>query len=118
MQINRERLRQRLETLAELGRNDTGINRLTYTKEYWNSCDYVMQCMREAGLQVNTNSVGNLIGTYRGRTERKLTVGSHIDSVRNAGMFDGCLGVMAAIEAVQTLREEGIVPQQTRNFIV
>lgn len=118
MQINRERLRQRLETLAELGRNDAGINRLTYTKEYWNSCDYVMQCMREAGLRIKTNAVGNLIGTYCGQTERKLTVGSHIDSVRNAGMFDGCLGVIAAIEAVQTLREDGIVPQHSIDVAV
>lgn len=109
MKIQGERLKRSLLELADLGRNEEGINRLTYTQEYWRSCDYVIKCMKDAGMKVKTNAVGNLIGTYPGRTERKIVVGSHIDSVRNAGMFDGCLGVMAAIEVIQTLRDAGVV---------
>lgn len=113
MKIQADRLKQGLLELAELGKNEEGINRLTYTEEFWKSNAYVAQKMREAGMRVRTNPVGNLIGSYAGRTARRIAVGSHIDSVRNAGMFDGCLGVMAAIEVVRTLNEHGVVLNHT-----
>ena len=64
--------------------------------------------MREAGMTVRRNALGNVVGTLPGKGPRKIVMGSHIDSVPNGGMFDGCLGVMAAIEAVHTLREQGL----------
>lgn len=105
--INPGRLHENLTKLADLARTEGGINRLTYSEAFWRSCDFVAEKMREAGMTVRCNSVGNVIGTYPGVSERRIVMGSHIDSVPNGGMFDGCLGVMAAIEAVQTLYEQG-----------
>ena len=111
--INGGRLRTSLEELAALARTPEGINRMTYTKAFWDSCDYVTKKMEEAGMTVRRNAVGNLVGTYPGRTARKIVMGSHIDSVPNGGMFDGCLGVMGAIEVVRTLHERGIRLEHT-----
>lgn len=117
VKINPERLKQSLEALADLARTPEGINRLTYTDAFWRSCDYVAEKMREAGMTVKTNAVGNLVGTYEGKSRRKIVMGSHIDSVPNGGMFDGCLGVMAAIEAIHTLHDAGIVPEHSIDVV-
>lgn len=108
LKINAQRLERRLGELADLARTETGINRLVYSDAFWRSCDYVERAMEEAGLTVRRGKLGNVVGTCPGETERRLVMGSHIDSVPDGGMFDGCLGVMAAIEVMQTLREEGV----------
>ena len=108
MEINGSRLQKDLTALADLARTEGGINRLTYSDAFWRSCDFVEQKMREAGMTVRRNALGNVVGTLPGKGPRKIVMGSHIDSVPNGGMFDGCLGVMAAIEAVHTLREQGL----------
>lgn len=115
--VNSQRLQKSLEELASLARTPDGINRMTYTKAFWDSCDYVERLMIDAGMTVKRNSVGNVVGTYPGKTGRKIVTGSHIDSVPNGGMFDGCLGVMAAIEAIHTLHEQGIQPDHTIDVV-
>lgn len=117
MKTNPDRLRQHLEQLAELARTPDGICRLAYSKAFWKSNEYIAEVMRQAGMTVRTNPVGNVVGTYEGKSPRRITVGSHIDSVVNGGMFDGCLGVIAGIEAVQTLHENGIVPEHTIDVV-
>lgn len=69
--------------------------------------------MREAGLTVVTDYIGNLFGIWQpdGCTETEpVMISSHIDTVINAGQFDGCFGVLAALEAVETLKASGFVP--------
>ena len=111
--IQGQRLQQQLETLAELARGPEGICRLAYSESFWRSNEYVAGLMRQAGMEVSTNPVGNVVGTYAGEEDGRIVLGSHIDSVVNAGMFDGCLGVLAGIEAVRTLHENGIRPRHT-----
>lgn len=113
MKTNPARLRQQLEELAALGRTPSGICRLAYSDAFWKSNEYIADLMRQAGMTVRTNPVGNVVGTYPGRSPWRITVGSHIDSVVNGGMFDGCLGVIAGIEAVRTLHEAGFTPEHT-----
>lgn len=117
MKVNGGRVRQHLAELAALGRTGTGICRLAYSDAFWKSNQYIAGLMREAGMTVRTNPVGNVVGTYCGRSDHKIVLGSHIDSVVNGGMFDGCLGVIAAIEAVQTLRENSFVPEHTIDVV-
>ena len=111
--IQGQRLQQQLETLAELARGPEGICRLAYSESFWRSNEYVAGLMRQAGMEVSTNPVGNVVGTYAGEEAGRIVLGSHIDSEVNAGMFDGCLGVLAGIEAVRTLHENGIRPRHT-----
>ena len=67
--------------------------------------DAVTGWMEEAGMSVRTDAAANLIGRYEGRTPgaKALLIGSHIDTVRNAGRYDGALGVMLGIECVAAL---------------
>jgi len=73
----------------------------------------VARWMREAGLQVREDRVGNLIGRLEsihrdGAHLRTFVLGSHLDTVRNAGRFDGALGVLAPLLALQEVRRRGI----------
>jgi allantoate deiminase len=71
--------------------------------------EYVSKWMTEAGMKVRRDNVGNLRGRYEGVASDAptLILGSHLDSVRNAGKYDGPLGVMVAIAAVQRLHDKG-----------
>jgi len=67
----------------------------------------VGEWMREAGMSVRRDNVGNLRGRYEGTADATVLLGSHLDSVRDAGKYDGPLGVIIAIAAVQRLHDRG-----------
>jgi allantoate deiminase len=109
--INKERLWRRLNLLSEIGKTDTnGVTRLSFTREERAAKDLVVAFMIEAGLKVREDEVGNLIGRKDGGNPNASVVltGSHIDSVLNGGNFDGPLGVLAAVEALQVMNEQNI----------
>jgi allantoate deiminase len=68
--------------------------------------EHVTKWMTEAGMSVRRDNTGNLRGSYEGTGDATLLLGSHLDSVRNAGKYDGPLGVMVAIAAVQRLHDK------------
>ena len=70
--------------------------------------DHVTSWMREAGMTVTRDNVGNLRGRYDGHGGATLLLGSHLDSVRDAGSYDGPLGIVVAIAAVQRLHDAGL----------
>jgi allantoate deiminase len=110
-EIDVDRLWLRLSELAKIGRFEGGgVTRLSFTEEERAAKDLVASYMREAGLAVREDAAGNLIGRREGRMEDAPTVltGSHLDSVRNGGDFDGPLGVLGAVEALQTMDERGV----------
>ena len=115
MEINRDRLFETLNALGELGVNETGRSRLAASDEDKAGRDYVVRLMKEAGLEVVADKIGNLFGIWQDGSnsgERCVMTGSHVDSVINAGKYDGCLGVLSGIEAVRTLRENGYAPKR------
>ena len=63
--------------------------------------------MREAGMSTRRDAIGNLIGRYEGTGEKTFVLGSHLDTVRDAGKYDGILGVMVALACVQQLHNRG-----------
>src|SRR5256885_1886398 len=67
---------------------------------------YVQEWMRQAGMNARRDNIGNLRGRYEGTGSATLLLGSHLDSVRDAGKYDGPLGVMVAIAAVQRLHDQ------------
>jgi hydantoinase/carbamoylase family amidase len=97
-----------------------GITREVYTPTYARALDRVAEWMREAGLEVRLDAVGNLYGSWAGTdpdAPRVLT-GSHVDTTLNAGAYDGVLGVLGAIEAVELLRAQGLrQPRRTVEVI-
>jgi len=68
---------------------------------------YVQEWMRRAGMTVERDNLGNLRGRYEGTGVSTLLLGSHLDSVRDAGKYDGPLGVLVAIAAVQRVQDAG-----------
>jgi hydantoinase/carbamoylase family amidase len=106
------RLRRRLEALAQIGRTPQGgVTRLSYRAEYAAAVRLAAEWMREAGALPKVDEWGNLHGLVPGAAGGTggppVAAGSHLDTVPNGGMFDGALGVVAAIEAAQALRETG-----------
>lgn len=84
-----------------------GITRLLFADEEIMARAYVKQQMVKAGLQVTEDTIGNIYGTLVGSQPELAPVwsGSHIDTVRNAGMYDGTVGVIGALEACRMIRE-------------
>ena len=114
MRTQCQRLQEHLEELGKIGAvPEGGVNRVTYSKEYYESVELLRHFMEDAGLETEVDPVGNVIGTRRGATDRIILLGSHIDSVPNAGIFDGCLGVLSAVETMKTLAENGTELQHT-----
>ena len=110
LRINAERLMSRLEALAEIGdTGDGGCCRLALTDEDRAGRDLVVSWMRDLGMSVSIDVVGNVVATYRGETdEAPVMCGSHIDTVRTGGRYDGNLGVLAGLEIVETLSTAGV----------
>jgi N-carbamoyl-L-amino-acid hydrolase len=112
--IRPQRLLDRLEQLAAIGRTDDGACcRLALTDEDRAGRDLVAGWMRELGLEVRIDRIGNVFGLRRGLDDLPPVMsGSHIDTVRTGGRFDGNLGVLGALEVIETLNEAGIVTRR------
>ncbi len=99
----------RLDQLAAITSAPGEVTRLYLTKEHRAAADLVAGWMKDAGLAVSHDAAGTVVGRAEGSTNdaKTLLIGSHIDSVRNAGRYDGCLGVVLAIEAMAELQRLG-----------
>jgi ureidoglycolate amidohydrolase len=112
------------DEIAELaGFNDDpaggGVTREVYTPTYRAALDRVAGWMRDAGLEVRLDAVGNLFGRWTGADPGAPVVlsGSHVDTTLNAGRYDGVVGVLGAIEAVRRLRADGVSPRRSIDVV-
>ncbi|MGE7765951.1 Zn-dependent hydrolase [Peribacillus sp. NPDC096540] len=111
--INGERLSNTLEKFADFGRTvNNGVTRLSLTEEDRLVRDYFCSCCEELGMTIKVDDLGNIYATLAG-TENKppIVMGSHMDTVKKGGRFDGILGVVAGLEVVRTLVENNIKPK-------
>lgn len=119
--VDRRRLRRRLEEISRFGSTgDGGIDRPAYGDADIAAREYVRTVMREAGLEPSVDAAGNILGRRPGAESGlpPLMAGSHIDSVPDGGRFDGPLGVLAAVEAAQRLREIGVETRHPLEIVV
>jgi N-carbamoyl-L-amino-acid hydrolase len=107
LRINCARLLGRISELANIGAIEGGgVCRLALTPEDKLGRDQVVQWMRELQLDVSIDEMGNVVGTRPGiEAGAPVMTGSHIDTVRTGGRYDGNLGVLAGLEVVQTLND-------------
>ena len=105
VEIDERRLLRRLDDLAQRGAlPHGGIYRPLYSPPWTSAMELVASWMKEAGLLVRRDAVGNVWGRIEGsRGGRGIATGSHIDTVRGGGALDGALGVVAGVEAVTSL---------------
>lgn len=103
------RLFDRCEALARLSETAAGLTRTYLSLQHRQANALVGAWMREAGMRVWQDAVGNICGRYEGHTPGApaLLLGSHLDTVRNAGKYDGMLGVVTGIELVARLHARG-----------
>lgn len=120
--INTERLLAHIRALGQIGRDATAaLTRLAGSDADKAGRDLLVSWMTEAGLTVHVDAIGNIFGCWnsqqRGATDAApIVIGSHIDTVIDAGIYDGAYGVLAALEVVESLREAGVSP--ARSLIV
>ena len=113
--IQKERLQKDFDAMAQLTGLGEGVNRLAFTDADWEGRQYIIDCMNDAGLDVEIDGFGNVIG-YKVGTNPDLPVvmvGSHTDSVPNGGNYDGVVGVLSAIEAVRSMIDDGFEQERT-----
>ena len=120
--VNMDRVKNEINTLSQLGRNESGgITRYTFSDAHIQASQNVALWMSEAGLDVSFDPWGNLFGRTTGTmTTKGVLTGSHLDSVPNGGNFDGPLGVLSSLEAVRLIIEKGITinkPLEVVSFI-
>ncbi len=107
--INETRINQTMQELGQLGDSPECMLRVAYSPEDIAGRDYAVKLMREAGLETRIDTAGNIIGRRSGSDDSlpAIAMGSHTDTVPEGGKYDGALGVMAAIEVIRTLEEQG-----------
>ena len=107
--IDAQRIMDRCAQLAQCSEQSDGLTRIFLSPEMRAAYDLVAGWMREAGMNVRYDAIGNLIGRYEGIAPNApcLLLGSHLDTVRNGGRYDGMLGVITPIDCVQALADAG-----------
>ena len=114
------RIDRDIEALAgpDYTRSQDAICRYAYTQEYRNTLDYVGGELRALGFDVGEDPVGNLVARNRPKGERVFGIGSHCDSNRNGGKYDGTMGVVAALEVCRVSHELELgLPLQLISFL-
>lgn len=113
MQLNTARIHERIAALAEVGKTSSGGScRIALTEDDIAGRDLLVSWMRETGLEVEIDKVGNIFGTLKGEENGSpVMMGSHIDTVGNGGHLDGCYGVISGLEVLATYTEASEIPK-------
>ena len=99
----------RINALAMISENPGNLTRIFLTPEHRAAANLIMSWMAEAGMSTHLDAIGNVCGRYEGKRPRLpcLMLGSHYDTVRDAGKWDGPLGLITAISCVADLNRRG-----------
>ncbi|ADV13804.1 Zn-dependent hydrolase [Mesorhizobium sp. M7A.F.Ca.US.014.04.1.1] len=114
--IDAQRLLGRIRELGAVGRDVEGrLTRLAASDTDRQGRDLFVGWLRQAGLDVAIDRVGNIFGIWQSPEntgQAPLLIGSHIDTVIDAGIYDGCYGVLAGLEVIETLKATGFSPSR------
>lgn len=111
--LDAARLISRLQALGDTGRDEAGrLCRLAATDADRAGRDLLCTWLRQASLRVEIDRIGNIYGIWQpeGAVGEVLMMGSHIDTVINAGIYDGCYGVLAGLSVIEALQQAGLEP--------
>ena len=108
MTVDRARLEHRIGALAAIGGNGTSVSRLGLSVEEQQARELVGGWLSARGARVWRDGAANVFGRFGADGTPAILVGSHIDSVPEGGRFDGALGVLCAVEAVDALLDDGV----------
>ncbi len=114
MPLTPSRTVDELRELRELTGNEDGAQRVAWTDTWAQAKEWLSGKLAGTGVEEETDEAGNQWFTLRGASDRALLIGGHIDSVPNGGWLDGCLNVVAGVEVLRRLAEEGEQPLTVR----
>src|SRR3954447_10703990 len=103
-----------LEELRELTGDADGAQRVAWTDTWERAREWLRAKVEPTGAELEVDKAGNQWFTLRGRSGRALLIGGHIDSVPNGGWLDGCVTVLAGVEVLRRIAEEGEPPVTVR----
>nr|WP_285858884.1 Zn-dependent hydrolase [Bhargavaea ginsengi] len=107
VKLDVERIKHQLETVANrYNSGEKGYTRLAFSKEEDQVIDWVAQELETYGARVRKDSIGNLYGRIGPEDAPVIAFGSHVDTVKNGGLFDGALGVFVGLECIRVLRDQ------------
>ncbi|WP_283777927.1 Zn-dependent hydrolase [Flagellimonas spongiicola] len=121
IKVNQERLENRIFELAKFGLQENGeTERVAFSDADIEARKWVMETLTKQGLDVSIDFAGNIIGLRKGSNSelKPISFGSHIDRVPNGGNYDGCVGIMAALEVIETLNENKLTTRHPLEVIV
>ena len=101
---------RRLDALSLFSEGGDGVTRRFATKEHRQAAEMIQSWMRDAGMEPHVDAAGNVIGRYQAITldAPALIIGSHQDTVRQGGKYDGAYGIVAPISCISALNDEGV----------
>jgi len=113
MEVNGQRLLENISGYAQIGKvAEIGVERIALSEEDKQARDLLKEQMLSLGLEVHIDRLGNMIGLRKGKQDlRPVAFGSHLDTVYAGGRYDGALGVLAGIELIHTLNDQGIMTE-------
>jgi N-carbamoyl-L-amino-acid hydrolase len=112
--LSPERTVAELRELQELTGDENGAQRVAWTQTWERARQWLREKVVATGAEEEIDEAGNQWFTLRGASERALLLGGHIDSVPNGGWLDGCLNVLAAVEVLRRIAEDGPPPLTVR----
>jgi N-carbamoyl-L-amino-acid hydrolase len=114
MGLSPERTVAELRDLQELTGDENGAQRVAWTETWERARQWLREKVVPTGAEGEVDEAGNQWFTLPGASERALLIGGHIDSVPNGGWLDGCLNLVAGVEVLRRLAEEGTPPLTVR----
>lgn len=106
MKVNRERLMEMLDEVNCITSDGEGITRLAYTQQEKLALDWFIETCEKHSIRTHRDAIGNVFGTVGPESGKGILIGSHLDTVKNGGRYDGALGVVAGLEVLLTLAEK------------
>lgn len=121
IKVNQQRIESRIMELSRFGKDANGRGyRVAFTKGDVDARVWFMALMKKAGLEVNIDYAGNIIGKRKGNNPllKPIAFGSHLDMVPDGGNYDGCVGSIGALEIVEVLNENNIITEHPLEVII
>ncbi|WPU25661.1 allantoate amidohydrolase [Cedecea neteri] len=118
-EVAAQRVMDRADQLAAISESADQLTRVYLSVQHLRANQLVAGWMEQLGMMTWQDAVGNICGRYEGRQEgaKAILLGSHLDTVRNAGRYDGMLGVLCALEVVAYLSQHNIQLEQAIEIV-
>lgn len=110
-------IQKHLDELAESTMINGQIWRASYTKQDRTAKKLLKKWIEDSGLIYHEDAIGNVFGRLQGKKEETILVGSHIDTVKDGGRYDGAAGVITALAALRSLKEAGFKPEYSLEVV-